>query len=41
MRGSEFLGKQPTTGPDTLEGTKIGIDEPNVHSQTGTDDTGK
>ena len=40
MRGSKFLGKQPTTGSDTVEVTKIGIDEPNVHSQTGTDGTG-
>ena len=46
MGGSKFLGKQPTTGSDTLEGTKIGIDESNVHGQTGTgskgnDDTNK
>ena len=36
MGGSKFLGKQPTTGSDTLEGTTIGIDESNVHGQSGT-----
>ena len=40
MGGSKFLGKQPTTGLDTFEGTKIGVDESNVHGQTGTGSKG-
>ena len=36
MGCSKFLGKQPTTGSDTFEGTKIGVDVSNVHGQTST-----
>ena len=40
MGGSKFLGKQPTTGSDTLEGTNIGVDESNVYGQTSTGSKG-
>ena len=34
MRGPEFLTKQSATGLKVLDGTQIGIDEPNMDDYT-------
>ena len=40
MRGPEFFRKQSATGLKVLDGTQIGIDEPNMDGYTQADCAG-